>query len=171
MAKIDKFPFYGTVSRTNGRLWYWQLNIAGGSVIASDEVMGDDEGPAVAALEKALAEKLHELRQQLATVRVPAVAAPDDGSVGTGVDGDAHEGFYKPEPSVEPIPMLLWCPGCGMRHEDLGEFATKPHRTHACGQCGMVWRPALVPTVGVRFLPGYKNESFGELFREPGAAK
>lgn len=59
---------------------------------------------------------------------------------------------------TEPIPMLLWCPECNTRHVDVGEFATKPHRTHSCQECGMVWRPALVPTVGVQFLPGYKNE-------------
>lgn len=56
-----------------------------------------------------------------------------------------------------PIPMLLWCPECGLRHIDEGEFATKLHHTHACQGCGHVWRPAIVPTVGVRFLPGFKN--------------
>lgn len=55
------------------------------------------------------------------------------------------------------IPMLLWCPECGERHIDEGEFATRSHATHACQNCGMVWRPALVPTVGVRFLPGYSQ--------------
>lgn len=58
----------------------------------------------------------------------------------------------------EPIPMLLWCPGCGDRHIDVGEFATKVHHTHACQSCGMVWRPAIVPTVGVQWLPGFKND-------------
>ena len=57
-----------------------------------------------------------------------------------------------------PIPMLLWCPECGERHIDEGRFATKVHHTHACQECGNVWRPAVVPTVGVRFLPGFKNE-------------
>ncbi len=57
----------------------------------------------------------------------------------------------------EPIPMLLWCPSCGARHVDAGEFATKPHHTHACQSCGMVWRPAIVPTCGVLFLPGFKD--------------
>lgn len=56
-----------------------------------------------------------------------------------------------------PIPMILTCPSCSKRHIDEGEFATKPHHTHACQHCGMVWRPAIVPTVGVRFLPGFKN--------------
>ncbi len=56
-----------------------------------------------------------------------------------------------------PIPMLLWCPECRMRHIDKGEFATKEHHTHACQGCGMVWRPAVVPTVGVEFLPGFKD--------------
>lgn len=61
------------------------------------------------------------------------------------------------EGAIAPIPMLLWCPECGTRHIDEGEFATKPHHTHACQGCGMVWRPAIVPTVGAQFLPGFKN--------------
>ncbi len=55
------------------------------------------------------------------------------------------------------IPMLLFCPGCGGRHIDSGEFAKKSHHTHACQGCGFVWRPALVDTVGVQFLPGFKD--------------
>ncbi len=57
-----------------------------------------------------------------------------------------------------PIPMLLWCPSCGERHLDEGELATTPHRTHACQSCGVLWAPAVVPTVGVQFLPGCKND-------------
>ena len=56
-----------------------------------------------------------------------------------------------------PIPMLLWCPDCGARHVDRGEFVTKPHATHACQECGMTWRPAIQATTGVRFLPGFKD--------------
>jgi hypothetical protein len=56
------------------------------------------------------------------------------------------------------FPMLLHCPMCGGRHIDEGEFATKPHHTHACQHCGHTWRPAIVNTVGVQFLPGFKNE-------------
>lgn len=56
-----------------------------------------------------------------------------------------------------PIPIRLECPACGDLHVDEGEFATRPHHTHACQHCGAVWRPAVVPTVGVRFLPGFKN--------------
>jgi rubredoxin len=63
-----------------------------------------------------------------------------------------------PPRDPEPIPMLLWCPACRHRHLDEGEFATKAHHTHACQHCGMVWRPALVPTVGVEFLPGFRND-------------
>lgn len=55
------------------------------------------------------------------------------------------------------IPMRLPCPSCNVLHIDEGEFATKVHHTHACQHCGMVWRPAVVPTVGVQFLPGFKN--------------
>lgn len=57
-----------------------------------------------------------------------------------------------------PIEMILHCPECGHRHIDLCEFATKVHHTHACQHCGMVWRPCVSPTVGVKFLPGFKNE-------------
>jgi hypothetical protein len=60
---------------------------------------------------------------------------------------------------VYPIPMLLHCPICAFKHVDEGEFAEKPHTTHACQHCGHVWRPAIQPTVGVQFLPGFKNES------------
>jgi hypothetical protein len=58
-----------------------------------------------------------------------------------------------------PIPMILTCPVCNGRHIDKGEFATKPHHTHACQHCGMCWRPAIGPTVGVQFLPGCKDSS------------
>ncbi len=54
------------------------------------------------------------------------------------------------------VPMVLFCP-FGHRHIDEQEFAEKPHHTHACQECGIVWRPAKVNTHGVRFLPGYKN--------------
>ena len=60
--------------------------------------------------------------------------------------------------ATTPVPMRLTCPACTVLHIDEGEFATKPHHTHACQACGNVWRPAIVPTVGVRFLPGFKNE-------------
>lgn len=59
---------------------------------------------------------------------------------------------------VVVIPMRLNCPECGELHIDEGEFATKPHHTHSCQHCGMTWRPAVVPTMGVRFLPGFRNE-------------
>lgn len=58
----------------------------------------------------------------------------------------------------QAIPIRLHCPECGELHVDEGDFATKQHHTHACQNCGNVWRPAIVCTVGVRFLPGFKNE-------------
>lgn len=58
----------------------------------------------------------------------------------------------------EPVPMLIWCPMCRERHVDRGDFATKPHHTHSCQRCGLTWRPAIGPTVGVQFLPGFKDE-------------
>jgi len=58
---------------------------------------------------------------------------------------------------LAPIPMRITCPDCGQLHIDEGEFATRSHHTHACQHCGLVFRPAVVPTVGVRFLPGFRN--------------
>ena len=55
------------------------------------------------------------------------------------------------------IPMIIFCPKCNNRHIDKGEFITKLHHTHACQSCGFVWRPAIVHTVGVEFLPGFKE--------------
>jgi hypothetical protein len=66
-----------------------------------------------------------------------------------------------PAPVAEPVPMLLSCPVCHARHVDVGEFAKKPHRDHSCQACGVTWRPAKVPTVGVQFLPGYRDELSG----------
>ena len=58
---------------------------------------------------------------------------------------------------LEPIPLYLTCPKCSAQHVDVGVFATTVHRDHACQNCGLCWRPALVPTVGVQYLPGYKD--------------
>ncbi len=63
----------------------------------------------------------------------------------------------RPKPPTA-IPLLLWCPMCGERHIDRGPFKTKLHHTHACQECGMVWRPAIEATVGVIFLPGFNDE-------------
>lgn len=60
---------------------------------------------------------------------------------------------------LEPIPMRITCPDCGELHIDEGEFATKVHHTHSCQRCGLTWRPAVRATVGVRFLPGFTNDT------------
>lgn len=59
-----------------------------------------------------------------------------------------------------PIPLELYCPMCGRKHVDTGEFATKPHHTHSCQNlgCGHTWRPAVQPTVGVACLPGFVSD-------------
>ena len=59
--------------------------------------------------------------------------------------------------ATAPIPMILTCPACRRRHIDVGKFATHPHHTHACQKCGLSWRPAVVATVGVQFLPGFRD--------------
>jgi hypothetical protein len=88
----------------------------------------------------------------------PEPRVPPSNVVAERMAARLEQPFDPANPS--PIPMLLWCPapGCNTRHVDKGEFATKHHHTHACQACGMVWRPAIVPTVGVQFLPGFKDD-------------
>lgn len=47
------------------------------------------------------------------------------------------------------IPVRIDCPECGTPHVDEDEWATRPHRTHQCQQCGHEWRPYPVATVGI----------------------
>lgn len=54
--------------------------------------------------------------------------------------------------------IRLNCPECGELHIDKGVFETKPHHTHACEYCGMVWRPAVECTRGVKFI--FKVEEY-----------
>lgn len=68
--------------------------------------------------------------------------------------------------AAEPIAMHLWCPSCGTQHLDVGEFATRPHKTHTCQSCGFCWMPCLQPTCGVQFLPGTKNPTARTWTRE-----
>ncbi len=62
-----------------------------------------------------------------------------------------------PPPVPPPVQLLLWCPQCSERHIDEGVFADTPHHTHACQHCGFCWRPAVVDTCGVQFLPGFRD--------------
>lgn len=56
------------------------------------------------------------------------------------------------DPSIGAISMLLTCPDCSTQHIDEGEWTTRLHRTHQCQGCLKEWRPANVPTVGVKSL-------------------
>jgi hypothetical protein len=58
---------------------------------------------------------------------------------------------------AELLEILLFCPRCKEQHIDVGTFATKPHKDHACQHCGLVWRPCKQPSVGVQFFTGYRN--------------
>lgn len=68
-----------------------------------------------------------------------------------------------------PIDMVLHCPKCGLQHIDAPEkidrrfaaidppaawamepWKNEPHRSHLCHGCGHIWRPADVPTNGVK---------------------
>lgn len=53
-----------------------------------------------------------------------------------------------------PVAILTWCPRCDFQHIDRDEWATRPHRTHLCGNCDHEWAPLPYPTVGVLTLEG-----------------
>lgn len=52
-----------------------------------------------------------------------------------------------------PVDILLFCPHCGEQHVDQSQpekdWTNPPHKSHECQFCGLVWRPADVPTNGV----------------------
>lgn len=53
----------------------------------------------------------------------------------------------------KPIDMVLHCPRCHLIHVDAPEpekgWTNPPHKSHLCHGCGLIWRPADVPTNGV----------------------
>lgn len=74
-----------------------------------------------------------------------------------------------PQRATNPIPMILFCPNCGLQHIDApgdpesftdepgrrwanpmrSGWTNPPHRSHLCEACDHVWRPADVATEGV----------------------
>lgn len=51
--------------------------------------------------------------------------------------------------STLPFPMFLYCPNCHAQHVDVGEWETKPHKTHLCLNCQFKFTPHEVYTVGI----------------------
>jgi hypothetical protein len=51
--------------------------------------------------------------------------------------------------AIDPERLVLFCPRCRAQHEDFGEWAERPHRTHRCLFCEHEWRPFPWTTTGV----------------------
>lgn len=73
---------------------------------------------------------------------------------------------------VGPVGLELYCPAtltavdgtqrmCGFRHIDEGMWAHRPHKTHVCKACGHHWRPAAMPTVGVKSVTEMSSSDKG----------
>lgn len=66
-----------------------------------------------------------------------------------------HEAMLKRGAAL-PIPMVLYCPACGVQHIDQPQpekgWTNPPHRSHECQACGCIWRPADVATTGVEVI-------------------
>lgn len=73
------------------------------------------------------------------------------------ISGSAVRDIYTRMRSVaprQPIPMVLYCPNCGMQHIDKADpphWLNPPHRSHLC-PCGWQWRPSDTPTTGIAAL-------------------
>jgi hypothetical protein len=60
--------------------------------------------------------------------------------------------------AIAPERMVLFCPDCRSQHEDLGEWAERPHRTHRCLFCEHEWKPLPFTTVGVATPAGQDED-------------
>jgi hypothetical protein len=77
------------------------------------------------------------------------------------LDANAREFAEELKPHLaggtESLDVVLPCPRCGTLHIDAPdlekEWTNPPHRSHLCkvedGGCGLIWRPADIPTNGV----------------------
>jgi len=62
-----------------------------------------------------------------------------------------------------PLELLIYCPRCLKQHIDVGKFATHAHKMHACQHCGLGFSASgSVPSVGVQFFRGWRNEPYIE---------
>lgn len=94
--------------------------------------------------------------------RYPDDPAKAPGGPATGISLSG-QGVGSQEGFSAPIDMVLHCPSCGLQHIDEPEqsvdvdgyspridWGNPPHRSHLCHGCGHIWRPADVPTNGVK---------------------
>ncbi|HYC55854.1 MAG TPA: hypothetical protein VEL28_13045 [Candidatus Binatia bacterium] len=105
--------------------------------------------------------ELQRLRSALAESAKPAVIGPCRYPYPIGTVDVLEKGFLvtvfgesSPHAVARvPIPMLLFCPRCGLQHVDGPQpeknWTNPPHRSHECQGCGYIWRPSDVCTDGV----------------------
>lgn len=107
-----------------------------------------------------------QVKQALATLRdyVERSAHWREGGAAAGHAARLALNVLEQPPVLTPIDMVLHCPHCHMQHIDTpeesdpatwtaekhGPWMNPPHTSHLCGYCGWQWRPADVPTNGVR---------------------
>lgn len=64
-----------------------------------------------------------------------------------------------------PIPMILFCPNCGVQHIDAADRTEWCILSHVCTYCRHQWRPADVPTNGVKEIKTLGNKDSPEIVR------
>lgn len=149
---------------------------------------GENDRPlqAADALEAVLAER--QAARDGVTEDMYATALKAYNNADITVDGGISPDWFKIRLSAAlqsvaqptaPIDMILHCPTCHVQHIDETEhhrviydgdgspidvkpsWNNPPHRSHLCHACGTVWRPADVPTNGVKEI---KTKGKGDKF-------
>lgn len=68
-------------------------------------------------------------------------------------DDDEIVVLKRHDPSQKAIPIKINCPSCAVQHIDENEWKDIPHHQHQCTECGCLFEPMKINTVGVLALP------------------
>lgn len=143
-GEIDGTSFGDLNAGLPGRFWWRALLSAAAMQPQADSQQG-------------LVEALRELRSWLWPDDGPGIgpSAPRVAAVDAAIAA-----LSRASAEPVPIPMLLFCPNCGLQHIDEPDERTPdwdnpPHKSHLCHECGAIWRQADVPTTGVAKIETY----------------
>lgn len=110
--------------------------------------------------------KLNNREFKLLDVIAKLISKVDEHMTISKATHETFQGAFAAAQEFKPIDMVLHCPECGVQHidapeetdpatwtaEKYGNWTNPPHRSHLCSACGLVWRPANVPTNGVKAI-------------------
>lgn len=161
-AAMPRLPpyIYGRETGTNEKVWTEEATVAHGrACYAAGAAKAGAGAPVAAHGGTGCAPSEPSLEMIEVCMRAMHTASQGD------FDPTVHEGrevaravLAQAQREVKPLDMVLHCPECGRQHIDepneAAGWGNPPHKSHLCrkedGGCGNVWRPADIPTNGVR---------------------